>query len=260
MKNFHYLIPGVIAATAVLGGATAFAQTAAQIEALATGTAVTYDNATVTAVLSQAGTTSDGYTYGNWAFLANDGTGSLEIFGHLPTGSTYVPTVGDNVAISGSYSPYSGIPEIATLTAISVNSSGNVVPGPTLTTIPTLTGSVASLPDDPSIGAQLLTLDNVTLSGLTTFLTHSNATVTITDGSGNTMPLYQWASSYSAAGAFGGETVPTGEVDITGFTEVHSGTAEFIPVSITSVPEPSSLALLGLGGVVAASWFRRIRK
>jgi hypothetical protein len=262
MKKFYYLIPGVIAATVAFGSATTNAQTAAQIEALASGTAVTYDNATITAILSQPNTTPvDGYTYssGKLAFLANDGTGSLEIFGALPSGSTYVPTVGDQVSLAGAYAPYDGIPEIGTLTSISLISSGNPVSGPTVTTIPTINSALPNLPE-PSIGGQLLTLDNVTLSGLTTFPTHANGTATITDGSGNTMTLYQWASSYSAANVFGGETVPTGEVDITGIADVFDGSTEFIPVSITSVPEPSSLALVGLGGIVCASFFRRIKK
>jgi hypothetical protein len=258
MKNFYYLIPGVIAATAALGSATAFAQSAVTILGDSSGTLVNYD-ATITAILSQAGTTSDGYTYGNWAFLANDGTGSLEIYGKLPTGSTYVPTVGDQVDLAGTYSPYDSIPEIGTLTAISRVSAGNPVAGATLTTIPTINSALPGLPE-PGIGGQLLTLDNVTLSGLTTFPTHANGTATITDGSANTMTLFQYASSYSEAGLLGGATVPTGPVDVTGIADVFDGATEFVPVSIQSVPEPSSLALLGLGGLAGASWFRRIKK
>jgi hypothetical protein len=258
MKKFNYLMPGIIAATAVLGNATAFAQSAATIETEASGTPVTYD-ATITAVLSQAGTTGDGYTYGNWAFLANDGTGSLEIFGHLPTGSTYVPTVGDQIDLAGTFSPFNSIPEVGTLTSISLVSSGNPVPGPTVTTIPAINSALPGLPE-PSIGGQLLTLDNVTISGLAAFPTHANGTATITDGSANTMTLFQYASSYSGAGALGGMTIPTGPVDITGIADVFDGTTEFIPFSITPVPEPSSMALLGLGGMLCASLVRRFKK
>jgi len=247
MKTFNYLMPGIIAAAAALGNATAFAQDAAMIETDASGTLVTYSDATITAVLSQAGTSSDGYSYSNWAFLANDGTGSLEIFGHLPSGSTYVPTVGDQITLSGTYSPFNSIPEIGTLTSITLVSSGNPVAPSVVTTIPTIDSALPNLPE-PSIGGQLLTLDNVTISGLTTFPTHANGTATITDGGGNTMTLFQYASSYSGAGALGGQSVPTGPVDITGIADVFDGATEFIPVAITPVPEPSCLALLGMGG------------
>jgi hypothetical protein len=55
-------------------------------------------------------------------------------------------------------------------------------------------------------------------------------------------------------------TIPTGPVDITGIADVFDGTTEFIPFSITPVPEPSSMALLGLGGMLCASLVRRFKK
>ncbi|MGA2246167.1 MAG: DUF5689 domain-containing protein [Verrucomicrobiota bacterium] len=256
-KTTKKLMLTAIAVTVAVPASIAPAQNAATIETEPSGTAVTY-TATITAILSQAGSTLDGYTYNNWSFLANDGTGSLDIFGHLPTGSTYTPTVGDQITLSGTYSPFDMIPEIGTLTSIAQVSTGNPVPGPTVTTIPAINAALPNLPE-PSIGGQLLTLDDVLISGLTAFPTHANGTATITDGSGNTMTLYQWASSYSAAAAFGGQTVPTGPVDITGVADAFNGESEFIPVSISPVPEPSSIALFGLAGIACVSFLRRFK-
>ncbi|MGO9115296.1 MAG: hypothetical protein ACLP9L_39290, partial [Thermoguttaceae bacterium] len=45
----------------------------------------------VSAILSQPSTVG-GHTYTNWSFLINDGTGGMDIFGKLPTSSTYMPT------------------------------------------------------------------------------------------------------------------------------------------------------------------------
>ena len=62
------------------------------------------------------------YTY---AFYINDGTGGMDVYGNLPAGSKYVPTVGDEVQLTGTYSPYHEIPEMADLTSITKLSSSN---------------------------------------------------------------------------------------------------------------------------------------
>jgi hypothetical protein len=38
-------------------------------------------------------------------------------------------------------------------------------------------------------------------------------------------------------------------VDLTGIVDVAFGTTEFVPFSITSVPEPTSLGLLGVASL-----------
>jgi hypothetical protein len=94
------------------------------------------------------------------------------------------------------------------------------------------------------------------------FATHANVTLYAKDASGNIMEVYDWASSYSVDGAFGGTPIPTGTVDMTGFVS-QSGTfgPEFTPMSITSVvPEPSTMALLGIGGTACLGFFRRLKK
>ena len=115
---------------------TAQADTIANVEAQAPGTAgLTIDqNPTVSAILSAPGSVN-GLNYTNWSVLANDGTGSLSIFGHMPTGNPYTPAVGDIVNATGTYSPFHQIPELASLSSISLVSSGNPVPAVQASTI-----------------------------------------------------------------------------------------------------------------------------
>ena len=263
------LLAAALASAMALPASNALADSAATIFGDASGTTVTYDNASgaypvISAVLSQPGSL-DGYTYTTYSFLAADSTGSLDIFSAL-TGLGYTPTVGDAISVGGTYSPYHQIPEIATITSITWQSSGNAVPSPVAYTIPTLTASGTG-PIPQNIAGQLLTLDNVSLytdSAATipvsgNFATHANTTLYAKDGSGNIMEVYVWASSYSTCGALGGTAIPTGPVDITGFVS-QSGTfaPEITPYSITSVPEPTTLGLCGAGGLLLlALRFRR---
>jgi PEP-CTERM motif len=262
----HSLLTGVVASTIALLGANTFADSAATIEG-ESGT-VTYDNASgaypvVSAILSAPGTI-DGYTYTRYVFLAADSTGSLDIFG-LPTGSAYVPTVGDAISLSGTYSPFDSIPEVGTLTSITLQSSGKAVSTPAVTTISTILG-LAQTPVLPlGYGENLVTLDNVSLytdsagtipvSG--NFPTHANGTYYVKDSSGNIMEMYDWASSYSIDGALGGTAIPTGTVDITGFLSVSGGVTQITPFSITAVPEPTTLGLCGAGALLALVLRRR---
>jgi hypothetical protein len=254
----HALSAGAIAAAVVLFGANAWADTAYTIFGDTTGTLVTYDNASgsypvITAILSQPGTV-DGYTLTRWSFTAADSSGSLVLYSLLPSGTSFTPTVGDAISAAGTYSPYSQIPEIASLTSLTLQSSGNTVAAPAVTTIPTL---MASTTIPQSIAGQVWTLNNVSLftdSAATvpfsgTFATHANTTLYAKDASGNIMEAYVWASSYTTAGAYGGTTLPTTTgVDLTGIVEGSSGyPVEFVPLWITVVPEPSSVALTGLG-------------
>ncbi|MGA2180308.1 MAG: hypothetical protein ABSH15_12090 [Verrucomicrobiota bacterium] len=266
----HYLLTCLVTSTIVLFTSNALASDALQIFSGSSG-AVTYDSVSgaypvITAILSQPGS-GDGYTYTTWSFLAADSTGSLDIYGALPSGTSFTPAVGDAISVSGTYSPYHQIPEIGTLAALSLISSGNAVSSPGVYTIPTLIASgTGAIPQ--GIAGQLVTLDNVSLytdSAATipvsgNFATHANVTLYAKDGSGNIMEIYDWASSYSTCGALGGTPEPTGLVDITGFVS-QSGTypPELTPFSIISVPEPTALSLCG-GGALLALIFRLRRK
>ena len=216
------------------------AASVATVEGQASGSPATIDNAggqypVVTAILSQPGTVN-GLSYTNWAFFANDGTGSINVFGHMPAGNTYTPTVGDTLTVSGTYSPYHQIPELASIAAISKASSGNAVPAPTVTTIPTI--NVSTLPLS-TIAGHMLELDNVTVGGLSGNFGKANVTGTLTDGSNNSMTFYYWPTSYSVANAnMFGRLIPTIPVSMTGFVSVYTSggvsTAEFSPITITA--------------------------
>ena len=143
MKSYC-LLTGLIVSTVALSALNALADSAVNIFGYTSGTLATYDNASgsypvVTAILSQPGT-GDGYTYTTYSFLAQDSSGSLDIFSSL-SGLGYTPTVGDAISISGTYSPYHQIPELATITSITLQSSGNAVSSPSVYTIPQLTAS-----------------------------------------------------------------------------------------------------------------------
>jgi hypothetical protein len=255
LKN-HTLSAGAIAAALVLFGANAWADNIATIEGYPAATVVTLNSSpVVTAILSAPGTL-DGYTYTSYSFLAQDTSGSIDVFGSL-SGLGYTPTVGDAITVNGTFSPYHQIPEIGTVTAISASSSGNPLFGIPITTIPlAIASGTGTLPQ--SLAGTLLTINNVTLytdAAATTpvsgnFATHANTALYMKDSGGNIMELYVWASSYSTCGALGGTPIPTGTVNVTGFLS-QSGTfaPEMTPFSITQVPEPSTLALVGLGVV-----------
>lgn len=215
------------------------------------------DDPIVTAILSQPGT-YNGKTYTSWAFLANDGAGSMEIYGaSLPGG--YTPTVGDSITPTGEYSPYHQIPELETLTGLTLNSSGNSIPSLGTATIPQL--NVATLPY--SLAGYLVNVDDVTLSGFSGSFGTANLTGTVTDAGNNSMTLYYWPTSYSVANVnLDGFTPIAGqEYDIMGFDSVYNGSAEFTPIAITAVvPEPSTLVLAGIGGLFTLTLLRRTRK
>jgi hypothetical protein len=246
-----------------IGMATAIptlASTIAQIETEPSGTTVTLNSNPVITVIGSAPGTADGYNYTNYAIIAEDATGSIDLFGPLPTGDTYIPTVGDAVSAAGTYSPFDSIPEIEDLTLLSKVSGGNAVAAPILVTTAELAGITSS--SDNYLG-HYLELQDVEFSGASgDFPTHANGTYTITDLSGNNpLTLYQWASSYSSAGALGGTPVPTGPVDIYGIVDIFEGTPEFVPFSITaataSTPEPGSFGLVLVGGITLLVLLRR---
>jgi hypothetical protein len=257
------LFAGVIAFAVALLGANVLADTAANIEQnYAAGSAVTYDNASgdypvITAIMSEDnGFTTNGHTYSNWAIIAQDSTGSIDLFGHLPSGSTYTPTVGDKITVAGAWSPFQSIPEMNSLTSISAISSGNALPPVPVFTIPQL--NTPAFTNDFTIAGTFLELDNVSITNASAnngiFPKLNNFTYILQDGSGSNMVMFWNANSYSVDGAMISNSVPTGLVDVRGIMSAFNGTPEIIPYSITAaVPEPSTVALVsaGLLGLIA---------
>lgn len=287
MKNMRPLISVLAGATFALAHATAWAGTAASIIPLAANTGVTYDGTgpsdgnypVVSTILSAPGTV-DGYTFSGWSYLAQDTTGSLDLFYSSSLIPSYTPAVGDSILAQGNYSPFHGVPEIANSTAnpisVTFGSSGNPLysPSPVFTTIPTINVGT-TLPNGGGVnasglGGTLLQLNNVTISGAgANWVFHGgNVQGTITDQNSESMVMYLWVTSYSASAAIQatGSPVPTGLVDMTGFVSdfynstTGTTTAEFTPISITEVPEPAALGLCGLGAALAWVSYRLRKK
>jgi hypothetical protein len=260
-------IASIIGAVAALA-APAFASTIATIEGEPGTVGVSFGTATdpaavVTAIATIAGTTGDGYTYTNNAFLVNDGTGSVDVFGHFPTGDTYVPAIGDGITATGTYAPFDQIPEVDALTAISKVSSGNAYPGPgaepIMVTVPQLDAIPLTGTPNLSLQAYLVELTNVTISaGVdTTYPTHADLTMSIADSASHTIAAEFDPSSYAIIDPLAGTAIPTGLVDVTGIADVFDGSPEVIPFSITAVPEPVSMGLVAILG--GAALLRRRR-
>ena len=147
-----------------------FAATMAQIEAQASGASVILDSNPVITAIGSAPGTGDSFTYTNYAILAQDATGFLDVFGRLPVGTTYAPSAGNVISAAGTYSPFNSIPEIATLTSITKVSSSSAVPAP----IPVTTAQLAAItPTSYNLLGHYLWLKKVEFSGGSDNFSHS---------------------------------------------------------------------------------------
>lgn len=276
------LAASIMASAAVWFGTTVLADTASDIEQFyLPGSYIQYDNLSgdypvVTAIASQPGTTA-GHLYTSWAVLAQDATGSLDLFitqsalTNLPGYAGYNSiAVGDKINIAGQWSPYHQIPEIAFSTVVASNnyfskiSSGNALPTPPSFTTSQL--NVNNQSNHIEFAGTFIEIQNATISGSTgsfqsTFPDFSQANIasesyTITDNTGS-MTMFDWVTSNSGAGALAGSQVPTAaylasigsNVNIFGFVSYNTGgPAEFTMLSEQFVvPEPSTIALVGMG-------------
>jgi len=176
--------------------------------------------------------------------------------------------VGDAIQVSGEYYPYHGIPELEDPTSITLESTGNSVGNPITQTVSALNSvaiqSGASTLTPEGLAGTLVQLNNVTISGQTageTFTgSYSADTALLVSDSTGSETLYYSPSTYSVAnGNLNNVTIPSGPVDMIGIDSVYEGSTEFLPISITSVPEPATLSLCG-GGALLALLFGRRRK
>jgi hypothetical protein len=112
----------------------------------------------------------------------------------------------------------------------------------------------------PSFAGHLVELDNITLTNpsATTFGT-TNITMTLTDTGSHTMAGFYNPTTYSLPNAnLFGQTVPSGPVNATGLIQIFQGAPELLLMSLTPVPEPSTL-VLGAGGLIALIGYARRR-
>jgi hypothetical protein len=270
-------IAAILAGSAALA-APAFGSSIGAVEASYTGSNIfnvsigtgSDPTAVVTAILSTPGTFNT-VTYTNYASLVNDGTGSLDVYGSatgLYTG--YTPTVGDAITVTtAEYSPFHQLPELEKPSTgtygITLDSQHNTAPGAITATIEQM--NVPTLPY--TIAGYLVDLNNVSINdsgagdnplpGSGLFGT-SNLQLTVTDGT-SSEELYYYPSSYSLANInLSAMQIPIGEqVDMVGIASVYpTGPApEFIPMSITVVPEPLSAGLMAIGSVAMLMRRRR---
>lgn len=271
---------GAIVATVALVGTKVLADDAYDIETYSTGGEnVQYDDASgaypiITAIASQPGVFF-GHTYTGWSLLAEDATGSLDLFttaatltnlpGAADPGTPYsrtlTPAVGDMVNVSGQWTPFDEIPELGFVTAVASNnyinkiSGGNPLPATNAFSISQI--NIPTISNHVEFAGTLIEISNVVITatnGLTAFPGYTNSvpaeTMTITDNSGS-MTLFDWTTSYSGAAALSGTPINGAPVDLYGFVDAFvSGTnasPEFVPLAVVPVPEPSSVVMVGAG-------------
>lgn len=252
----------VLLAVAALGLASAGVRAAAVSDLYAGGAGSYALTGTVTAVLNANATAN--------SFVLQDATGGTIAF-NIPR-ATYAATVGDNVTVTATNSPYQSGPElVASGFTATVNSTGNTFAAP-LVTIPQFKSAGDGTSALAPMAETIVTLHDVYLpAGTTSLATAANTNYTLTDADGNSVTYYDYksdsacvaaATAANAANDASGGTLFAGPLDITGFVDVYYGTPEIYAINFApaaaAIPEPASLGLLGAGALALAA--RRTRR
>jgi hypothetical protein len=250
------LVAGVVASALVFVGTRLLADDAIDIEYQGVNTVATYDGNTddawggnnqdviVDTILSQPGTFG-GHTYTSWSILAADASGSLNIVSSATSlaGLGWTPTIGQNISVTGTYSPFGSIPQLANVTAETTHSSGNQpwsapgtpwsAPPPAppwywpgtyvpaqIATIPQVwenTGTATSGfgpttygPISQNLAGYLVEIRDVTLSGAgsLTFFPATNLTLYLNDTTGHQLTMCFDPTSYACDGQMVGSPIP----------------------------------------------------
>jgi hypothetical protein len=189
-----------------------------------------------------------------------DSSGGVELF-RFPTSafatpSTFTPAVGDVIDVTATNSPFNGNNEFSNVAAsVTLDHTGTFTP----TAIKTTQANDAFAgvtPADKIFLDETVTLNNVTITPVTANQTAfaQNGTYDATDAFGTTLLFINAATSASAVGAFIGQNIPTGPVNVTGFVDWFStgSEIEINPTAIVAAPEPAALGLLAAAGTLMA--------
>jgi hypothetical protein len=229
--------------------------TVAQADTLAVsnpaGNSVLLDNfPIVTAILQHIGVYGSD-TYTNEEFLIDDGTASIMAVANAATLGSYVPTVGDELKISGtaSFTAFPLLPQLqVSAGSISLLASNHSLPAnfdPTITL-----SQISGNPTPLQFTSQLVTIQNATIDNIpatgATFGGSGTGNLTISDASDPYIPANGMTPASGGLqfnydpGHIGisyenldGLPVPTGSnVTITGIVENSYGTIQFVPISL----------------------------
>jgi len=297
----NWLLVAVVTSALAFIGTRVLADDAADIQAYGNNAVATFDgngdflyggnnaDATVDTIMSQPGVYG-GHTYTGWSVLVGDASGSLDVFTSSSSAAAagWTPAEGQTVSLTATYSPYHSIPEIATVTAVTVsgvgeplwNSPGVQGSGSQVVTIPPVLANPFNsgspyLPLAQNLAAYMVEIKNVTISGqgaLTTFPA-TNEAMYLNDSSGNQLTMYFWYTSYSCDGMMVGAPIPGnnpkapyGPIDVygmlTSYPSVSAGITnwqdELLPTAfVQEIPEPSSFMLAGVGLLSLLAVIRR---
>ena len=265
MKHTNVIRTALFTSLLVGGAVASRAETIAQGVASTTGAA--------TPGTATAGTIDSAYVTGIFGTNAyvQDSTGGIYVYQGSKAGNplngltvgTLLTTLGN-----GSFQYYATGTQFeyetansSTFFTLASSSPGNIsnIPASYYTTVTTT--QLNSAADQGSATAQGIQNQLVTLNNVTILATGTASQATFTSGGTYTLTDAAGTATFyiNAASGLVGSTVPVGATRVSGVFQDYKGASEVIPRATSdvagsvAVPEPSSEALLGVGGLAIAA-------